>query len=198
VVYRTNRRRHTVRRRRNKGNGGEEKAGMLAPIQRMFRGIPLVGPVLAGAIGVIPTAAIGAVSVEPTMWLASLIGPMLPAGLGSSWLYAGAGLLFAGVTKAWGPNLIGKRWANDLAVAAAAAGGAVAYYKMRTGTDVDVETEVGMLELHGVGLGSLGMLTVQPGYAGMLGMNPATYSDGMAYAVQPYPGNMGALIIGAQ
>jgi hypothetical protein len=198
VVYRTNRRRH-VRRRRNKGNG-EEKAGMLAPIQRMLKGIPIVGPVLAGAIGVIPTAAIGAVSVEPTMWLASLIGPMLPAGLGSSWLYAGAGLLFAGVTKAWGPNLIGKRWANDLAVAAAAAGGAVAYYKMRTGTDVDVETEVGMLELHGVGLGSLGMLTVQPGYAGMFGQpNPAVYSDGMAYAVQPFPGNnMGALIIGAQ
>jgi hypothetical protein len=179
TYYRANprrrkRRRNTKRRRRR----NPSTKGMFGGIQKTLKGIPVIGPVLAGAVGVIPTAAFGAISVEPTMWLASAVAPFLPEGLGSSWLYAGSGVLFAGIAKAWLPGLIGKKWANDLAVAAAAAGGAVAYYKMRTGTDVDIATEVGMLEYSGVGLGALTI-------------GPSGYGDGMAYSVQPYPGAVG-------
>jgi len=186
----TSRRRNPARRRsRRRRRRNPSGNGMFGGLAKTLKGIPIIGPVLAGAVGVIPSAALGAISVEPTMWLAGFVGPWLPAGIGSSWLYAGSGLLFAGIAKAWLPGFIGKKWANDLSVAAAAAGAGVAYYKMRMGDDADIATEVGMLELHGVGFGALTMDFSGPG---------ASYSDGMAYTVEPFPGaaGYGALVVG--
>jgi hypothetical protein len=144
-----------------------------------LRRIPIVGPALAGMASFLPQAAFGAVSVEPTMWLAKFLGPWMPAMLPAGLLYAGTGLLLGAILKAKFIPL-NERLKNDLAIAAAAAGGAIGYYKWRVpGQAETVAEEMGLLELAGIGgFGSL--LEVYPG-----ALNGA-YADPSAYSVGPY------------
>jgi len=111
--------------------------------------IPVVGGFLLGTVSLVIPAALGAVSVEPTMRLASVIGDKFPQ-LQTSWFYPLVGLGLAGIIKA-GSSMVDskdlKSALDKLAVAVAAGGGAVGYYKYRTGTDVSVKTEMGLLAM---------------------------------------------------
>jgi hypothetical protein len=59
---------------------------------------------------------------------------------------------------------------KNLAIAIASGGGAVGYYKWRTGSDAEVIAEAGMLEMSGVGGFGEGMLSrVVPYGAAVIG-----------------------------
>lgn len=151
---------------------------MMAGLKR----IPLVGPALAGMVSFLPQAAFGAISVEPTMWLAKFLGPWMPAMLPAGLLYAGTGVLLGALIKAKFVPL-NEKLKNDLAIAAAAAGGAVGYYKWRMpGQTETVAEEMGLLELAGVGGGFGSLLEVYPGVLNGYG----GYGDPSAYSVGPY------------
>lgn len=107
--------------------------------------IPVIGPLLAGVMSFAGPAVFGAIGVEPTMLAAKFIGPYVP-GFNSSLFYAASGLLLAGAVK-----MLGLPYAKELAIGLASGGGAVAYYKWRTGTDGDMAGELGMLPDYGDG-----------------------------------------------
>lgn len=132
--------------------------------------IPLVGGVLASVIGMIGPALFGAVSVEPTMMAAKYLGPYVPS-VPTSVFYPVAGLLLAGIVKAFGPKLMSKDLADKFAVACASAGGAVGYYKWRTSQDQEVAAEAGMLEYAG---------------ARVAGYSEVGFGDGFAQRVVPF------------
>ena len=183
--YRTKNRRRNTRRRRN------------PTFASQIRKIPLVGPVLSNMFSFAPQAVFGALSVEPTMWIAKMAAPFVPM-VPASVFYPIVGLFTAAMVQylPFGSTAMKKQ----LAIAVASAAGGVGYYKARTGADAEMAAEAGMLELRGVGgLGSL--LTVRPGYSGAraLGHNPYGYaynpthtvaqngySDGLGYQVRPF------------
>lgn len=145
-----------------------------------------------GAIfGALPSALFGALSVEPTMWVAQLAA-MIPglSALPSSMFYGAAGLLSAGVVTAGGfllnglfPGMLALSTIKLFASATAAAAGGVGYYKWRTGQDTDVASEMGLLTMSGVG--PYGLLTASP-LSGMLAVQPqAAMGDPGAYYVAP-------------
>lgn len=170
IVYRkaNPKRKRKTRRRSN--------PGMLGGLKKF----PILGPVLAAIPSFLPSSLFGALSVEPTMWIAKLLGgfmPMVPASLG----YAAYGLLLGSLIHAFGSKIgLSPKMKGQLATAATAAAGGVAYYKWRMGADMSMAEEVGLLELHGVG--GLGSLLLDPG-----SMSGVGYGD-MAYSVMPYPG----------
>ena len=169
VRRRSRSKRRTVRRRRNSGVKGM-LGGVYSTVTQMTKKVPFIGALLA-------PAGLGALSTELNMWLAATFGPMLPFGLSSAWIYAGAGVFGGAIVQKFGGGILGAKFANDLGIALASAGAAVGYYKVRTSTDIDAATEVGMLEYSGIGLGAL---TVGN-----------SYGDGMGYLVEPYPGAAG-------
>jgi hypothetical protein len=179
---RTNRRRrrNTHRRRRNPS------------IQQSIAKIPLIGKPLAMMWGFLPTAAIGAISVEPLMMLVRAIGPMVGDKVNASVLYGVLGLVLASVVQ-YIP-IKDKSFRDKLSVAVASAAGGVAFYKWRMGMDTTAAQETGLLQLHGAGNG-FGALELFPGplngSMGALQLYPGPlngYGDGMAYSVNPYPG----------
>lgn len=172
VVYRyKSKRRKNGRRRRNPG------------FASTLRKIPLVGGMLSNIAGFAPHALFGALSVEPTMWVAKMAAPFLPM-VPASVFYPLTGLFVAAMVKylPFGSAAMKKQ----LAIAVASAAGGVGYYKARTGADAEMAAEAGLLELRGVGnLGSL--LTVRPDLAGYgYAYNPVSYADGGAYQVRPF------------
>ena len=131
-------------------------------IQATLKKIPFVGGTLAAMVDFLPQALFGAVSVEPTIMVAKFLSPYMPQ-MPASVFYGATGLLVASLVR-FIPGLT-KSTKDKLAIAVASAAGGVAYYKMRTGSDTEMASEAGMLELRGVGnLG--GLLQVRP-YAGM-------------------------------
>lgn len=138
------RRRHLARRR----NSGSRSSGLAA----MLKKIPLLGGVLSSMVGLVLPAALGAVSVEPTMLAAKFLGSYVPS-MPSTLFYPGVGLLLAALIKGVGGRFMSAQLVDKLAVAAASAGGAVGYYKWRTGQESDMAGEMGLLEYAGYGDG---------------------------------------------
>lgn len=138
------RRRHLARRR----NSGSRSSGLAA----MLKKIPLLGGVLSSMVGLVFPAALGAVSVEPTMLAAKFLGKFVPS-MPSTLFYPGVGLLLAALIKGVGGRFMSAQLVDKLAVAAASAGGAVGYYKWRTGQESDMAGEMGLLEYAGYGDG---------------------------------------------
>jgi hypothetical protein len=167
--------------------------------------------------GFAPAALLGAISVEPTMMVARLLGNVVGDKLPASLFYSIIGLGMATVVQYL--PIKDKAFRDKLSVAVASAAGGVAFYKWRTGMDTSAATEVGLLQLHGAGTG-FGALELFPGPlngAGMMhgshhGMMHGShhmgahhhghdmgalelypgplngYGDGMARTVNPYPG----------
>lgn len=141
-------------------------------------------------LGFAPQAFFGAISVEPVMWIAKMAAPFAPM-VPASVFYPLVGLFAASVIQ-YLP--IGDKAMKDkLAIAVASAAGGVGYYKMRTGADMEMAAEAGMLELRGVG-GFGSILQLRP-YAGAdygyahnphYIMNRGGYGDGGAYQVRPF------------
>lgn len=176
IAVKTNRR----HRRRNQGGW----AGFVSGVGS----IPLVGPFLAGILNFAPLAALGAISVEPTLWVASMLGGLVPQ-LPASWVYALMGLVTGGLILAFAP--VAPAFALQLATATAAAAGGVAYYKWRTGLDTEMGSEMGLLTLNGIGA-----LTLVPQSYRGLTVKPS-YSDGFATRVEPFPGqSYGGHVVG--
>jgi hypothetical protein len=148
-------------------------SGLLGSLRRMLGKIPFIGGAAASALGFLPFAIGGALGVEPTLQLARFLSPYLPA-IPSSLYYVGTSLVVAALVQKFLPVAPATR--EKIAVAIAAAGGGVAFYKMRTGQDADVQTETGMLEMAGVG-----------GFAGMLG-DSLGLGDGFQTSIVPYAG----------
>jgi len=165
---RTNRRRNTRRRNTRRRN-----PGMMKGLEKQLKKVPVVGKLLASAAGFLTPTALGALAVEPTLMVAKFGGRYLPT-MPSSWFYVGTGLVLAAAVA--NTKFFGAAFHKKLALAIASATGGVAYYKWRTGSDVEMATEAGALELHGIG----------------------SWADGLAYSVLPMSGaaNYGATIYG--
>jgi hypothetical protein len=151
---RTNGRRRRSRRNGNGAGAGTYQLPFTSSIKRMIGRVPLVGKPLAGAVALGGTALLGAVSVLPTTLLAQTVGPMVP-NMNSSLFYAFAGLALAGVIGS--TKFLGASFHRHLAIATAAAGGAVALYKWQTGDDGPMAAETGRLVVRGpmAGIGTL-------------------------------------------
>ena len=161
-------------------------------LKRSLSKIPVVGKPLALMYGFAPAALLGAISVEPTMMIARLLGNMVGDKLPASLFYSIIGLGLATVVQYL--PIKNKSFRDKLSVAVASAAGGVAFYKWRTGMDTDAATEVGLLQLHGAGNG-FGALELFPGplngnQMGALELFPGPLNGygGMARTVNPYPG----------
>jgi len=131
------------------------------PIQKMVKKIPLVGKFLSTVVGFAGPAALGAVSVYPTLQALKYGGDYIPERL-QPFSFTIAGTLLAAVVGAvpFGPPAFRK----NLATAMAAGGGAVDFYRWQQGQSTVAEMEVAE--------------TAGLGYAG--------YGGGMATGVVPY------------
>lgn len=117
----------------------------------MFSRIPIIGGFLSSIVSMIPFAGAGAVSVEPSMWLAKwLTGMGWFESVPSSLFYAVSSLVLAALVSKFAPLSGANK--KLLATAIAAAGGGVGYYKWRSG-DSELPEEVGQLMLSGWGGG---------------------------------------------
>ena len=112
-------------RRRNPGMVG----GLLAKVQGLFRKIPLVGGILASAVGGLTGALGGAIGVIPTEMALPYVAKYLPSWV-KPYAYTLAGTVLSGVVKAIPVSFPYKA---ELAVGLAAAGGAVDMYRYRHG-----------------------------------------------------------------
>lgn len=118
----------------------------------MLAKIPLIGPVLANAAALLMPAGLGALAIEPVMAIVKLASPYVPM-MPASMFYAVAGLLLGGVVQLlpFGSSQLREK----VALAIVSASGGVAYYKFRTGQDVEVITEAQVVEMAGAGFGGL-------------------------------------------
>lgn len=119
---------------------------MTAQAKAMFGKFPLVGGLLASIVGLVLPAGLGALSVAPTAYLAKMLAPYIP-GFPSVAFYPAVGLLLAALVEKFAPLDAPMR--RNIAVAMASAGGAVGYYKYITGQTHEVAGELGMLEGYG-------------------------------------------------
>lgn len=142
----------------------------MSSLQSLVGGVPLIGKILASAVGFLVPGALGALSVIPTTFLAKQLAQVIP-GLDSRAFYPLAGVAMAVLAKQSFIPLDGST-KNQLAAAFAAAGGAVGWYKHMTGGDHDLSGELGLLEygdytaLYGEGNMGEYQYAVIPGYAG--------------------------------
>jgi branched-subunit amino acid transport protein len=126
-------------------------------------------PVLGGFLSFAPYGAAAALMVEPVLMLQQALGRFVP-NMSAPLFYGISGLVAGGLIKLahqmFLKKLMSAYTADKLAVAAASAGGAIAYYKFRTqgNTSDTVAEEMGALELRGFS-GPLGMLELR-GFGG--------------------------------
>lgn len=150
--------RRNGRRSRRRSNGASGSFSFKLPftdsLARMVGKVPVVGGFAAKAIALSGAAALGAASVLPTTFVAQFAGQYVP-NMNSSLFYAIVGLGLASVIGS--TKFLGASFHRNLAVATAAAGGAVALYKWQTGDDGPMAVETGRLMVRGpvAGLGTL-------------------------------------------
>jgi len=118
---RNTRRRYT--RRRNSPN-------MLNAISQPLKKIPVIGPIASDAVQLGIPAAFGAISIEPVMFGLKYAGNYLPKGLQKISFTIG-GMIMGALVKRFLPGSPEVR--KQFAVALATAGGAVDYYRWKTG-----------------------------------------------------------------
>ena len=138
----------------------------------------------ASLMALAPQSVFGALSVEPTLAVAQIAARYFP-GMSTTWLYPVSGLLTATMIKLLLPKLgVSKTLADQLAIATASAGGAVGYYKFRTGQACDSATEMAGLVLSGHGSPVAGLVLGNAGLGelvAMSGYGAASYGNA-AYA----------------
>ena len=156
--------------------------------------IPVVGGILSTLASLVPQGVFGALSVEPTLFVAQLASRYFP-NMSTTALYPLSGLVVGTAFAKLLPKLgFSARTAEQLAIATVSAGGAVGYYKWRTGQSTEAVNEMAGLVMAGygsplaglvmgnAGLGELVALSGYgaPQYAGL----PASYASmntGSAY-----------------
>ncbi len=149
------RKRNTARRRRNTAPK-TVFSGILGPVQKMLKKIPVLGGPLSEMAGFAGPAALAAVSVEPSLMLMKYVGSYLPASLQAlNFTILGSAMAVVVAPRVPGVKPATKK---QLAVAMASAGGAIDYYRWRTGQSTVEEMSTAGIEM----------------------------GDGMAYTVQPY------------
>jgi len=153
---RVNRRRRSSHRSNPLYRQNSMIGGLMAPIQRMVSGLPVVGGFLSSVLGFAGPALFGALGVEPTIQFARYFGPYVPM-IPTSIFYPLAATIVAAIVHQFAP--VSPEMKKNLAIAIASGGGAVGYYKWRTGSDAEVIAEAGMLEMSGVGGFGEGMLS---------------------------------------
>jgi hypothetical protein len=150
AYMKTNRRRNPVRRRRN--------TAALAGIQQSVKKVPVVGGMLADVVGLGIPAAFGAISILPIEMGLKAGGRFLPPMLQKVSFTVG-GLVMGALAKRFLPATAATR--DKIAVALATAGGAVDFYRMRTGQG----TVAGMEAAETAGFGAeLGELEIMDGF----------------------------------
>lgn len=130
---RVNSRKNYVARRRN-----PDVMALFQPIMGMLNKIPVIGPLLAQVVGFAPQALFGALGVEPSLLAAKYLGGYVPQ-LNSSLFYVLVSAVLAALVGRFAP--VSPALRKQLAVALAAGGGAVGYYKWRTGDSATVAEE---------------------------------------------------------
>ena len=125
----------------------------------------------ASLMALAPQSVFGALSVEPTLAVAQIAARYFP-GMSTTWLYPVSGLLTATAIKLLLPKLgVSKTLADQLAIATASAGGAVGYYKFRTGQACDSATEMAGLVLSGHGSPVAGLVLGNAGLGELVAMS---------------------------
>jgi hypothetical protein len=136
------RRKYTIARRRM--NRRKNPAFIVKPVQNIVKKIPVIGGFLSNIVGFATPAALGAVSVYPSMMILDRLGGFLPARVqGMAYSISGA-VMGAVFTSKMGKKYLGAEMAQQLAVAAASAGGAIDFYRWYTGAEGGIETGDGM------------------------------------------------------
>lgn len=155
---------------------------LTSPIQRIARKIPVVGAPLAVIVGQAPHAAIGAVALEPALFLASKATQMLAGNRAGAWLATNphfALLGSAAVVSQVARLAVKDAGAKDrISLAILSAGAGAAYILWKTGISAPASS------LGAVTLGAIGMDGV------------GAYGEGPAYTVSPMGGAYGAVILG--
>ena len=158
-------RRRTARKAYMKRRRNTRAKDMISKLSNKLAKIPVLGSFLSFA----PYGAAAALMVEPVMLLQQVLGRYVP-NMSAPLFYGAAGMVAAGLIKLahkmFLKKFISAYTADKLAVAAASAGGAIAYYKFRSqgNTSDTVAEELGALELRGFS-GPLGMLELR-GFGG--------------------------------
>ena len=179
-------RRRTARRAYMKRRRNTRAKDMISKLSNKLAKIPVLGGFLSFA----PYGAAAALMVEPVMMLQQVLGRYVP-NMSAPLFYGAAGMVAAGLIKIahkmFLKKFISAYTADKLAVAAASAGGAIAYYKFRSqgNTSDTVAEELGALELRGFS-GPLGMLELR-GFGGFGGSHShmSGYGDYGPAAVMP-------------
>lgn len=149
AYMKTNRRRNPVRRR---------NTAALAGIQQSVKKVPVVGGMLSDVVGLGIPAAFGAISILPIEMGLKAGGRFLPPMLQKVSFTIG-GLVMGALAKRFLPATAATR--DKIAVALATAGGAVDFYRMRTGQG----TVAGMEAAETAGFGAeLGELEIMDGF----------------------------------
>jgi hypothetical protein len=133
--------RRAYSRRRNTRKGGvrttarraysrKRNPNMLNAISQPLKRIPVIGPIASDAVQLGIPAAFGAISIEPVMFGLKYAGNYLPKGLQKVSFTIG-GMVMGALVKRFMPGSAEVR--KQFAVALATAGGAVDYYRWKTG-----------------------------------------------------------------
>ncbi len=177
-------RRRTARKAYMKRRRNTRTKDMISKLSNKLAKIPVLGGFLSFA----PYGAAAALMVEPVMMLQQVLGRYVP-NMSAPLFYGAAGMVAAGLIKIahkmFLKKFISAYTADKLAVAAASAGGAIAYYKFRSQGNVSdtVSDEMGALELRGFS-GPLGLLEFR-GFGGGHTQHMAGYGDYGPAAVMP-------------
>jgi hypothetical protein len=142
AVRKTARRAYSRRRKTNRGGGlmvktnrrrtykRKSNPNMLNALSQPLKRVPIVGPILSDAVQLGIPAAFGAISIEPVMFGLKYAGNYLPKGLQKVSFTIG-GMVMGALVKRFMPGSAEVR--KQFAVALATAGGAVDYYRWKTG-----------------------------------------------------------------
>ncbi len=179
-VRRRSRRLRSRSRRRNGFRNRRTSARRSSRRRNGFSKIPVVGGVLSSLFSFTPGAIAGAAGVEPTLAVAQMIARFWPT-LPTAFLYPLAGMTMAVVFEKFGGIVIkDDRLRREIAVAFAAGGAAVGYYKKRTNQDRPAAAEMGALIAAGMGSPVANALMGQRGMAGL--MYAGQHMAGLQYA----------------
>lgn len=130
-----------IRRRRNPSRIVSGASRMASGFQRKAQGmlgkLPLVGGVLAGAVGVLGTSLSGALGVYPVTYIMPRVAGYVPSWL-KPFAYTAVGAVAAGLLKAFPDRWIKIPYKSYIATSVAAAGGALDAYRYRMGQSMSL------------------------------------------------------------
>ena len=162
-----------IRTRRNpRRKASRRRNPMRRRYARRRNGIKSTASTLfASFLALAPQTLYGAISVEPTFAIAQIAARYWP-GLSTTALYPLSGLALGVAIKWLLPKVgVSKAMADQLATATVAGGGAVGYYKWRTGQSTDAATEMAGLVLNGYGSPLAGLVMGDAGLGELVSLS---------------------------